>query len=54
MEKVPNGSQVKEVRSSGSVESIGLAWISGLVGCAIVACDVWWELGTDRTVEEKE
>ena len=51
MEKIPNGSQIKEVRSSGSVESICLARISGLVGCAIVARGAWLGLGT---VEEKE
>lgn len=54
MEKIANGSQVKEVRSGGSVENVGLAWISGLVRCASVACGAWLGLGTMEEKQEKE
>lgn len=56
-EEVADGAEVEEIRRPGSVEGIGLAWVSGdggLVGGAGVAGGGWGAVLGLGVVEEED
>lgn len=54
MEEVSYGGQIKKVRSRGSVEGIGLAWIDGRISCAGIAFSLWTSLSLTWMKNEME